>query len=88
MSRKRRFTDEECKDLAAWFNQLRGMGSVRAKTRELKVSKGALMDAIARGNNKPRRAIREKLSGYDISQLADEIASRETDHSEQIDEVA
>jgi hypothetical protein len=73
LSRKRRFTDDECKNLASWFNQLRGMGSVQAKCRELKASKGALMDAIARGNGKPRRAIREKLSGYDIDQLADEI---------------
>jgi predicted DNA-binding protein YlxM (UPF0122 family) len=89
MSRKRVLSDEQCKALAEWFNTLRSMGSVRAKCRELGVSKGALMDAIARGNGKPRRFVREKLSAYQLEQFVNEIASRETDHSDQLtDEVA
>lgn len=88
MSRRRIFTDEQCKELSEWFTQLRSMGSVQAKCRQMSVSKGALMDAIARGCGKPRRAIREKLNAYEIERLASEVVSRETDQSEHIEKVA
>lgn len=87
MSRRRKFSDDECRHLAQWFAQLRSLGSVQAKCRELKASKGAVMDAIARGSGKPRRAIREKISAHELERLGDEIVSRGTDHSEHIDEV-
>jgi hypothetical protein len=81
VSRKRKFTDDECKGLAAWFKSLRSLGSVRGKARELKVSPGALMDAIARGDGRERYTQRQKLRAYELEQLVDEIASRGTEHS-------
>lgn len=73
MSRKRRFTDDECKNLAEWFANLRRMGSVAAKAREFQISEVALRDAIARGQGKDTSATRKKLSEADIDKMADEL---------------
>ncbi len=56
MTRRRVLTDEQCKNLAAWFSQLRALGSVQAKCRELGVSRTALYDAIARDQPIPASA--------------------------------
>lgn len=84
MSRRRVLTDEQCAELAAWFAQLRSLGSVRAKCRELGVSKNALMDGIERGRRGDTHNMRTKLSAADIEQLAEQLMSgdsRETGHS-------
>jgi len=73
MSRRRRFTDEECANLAAWFTQLRSMGSVAKRARELNVSEVALRDAIARGLGRDTGAQRRKLTQSEIEELADAI---------------
>lgn len=78
MSRRRVFTDEQCRALARWHLALRAAGSVRGKARELGVSKGALMDAIARGNGSDPRAMREKLSQADIDALVGGLESCST----------
>src|SRR3954467_191120 len=72
MSRRRRFTDAQCRDLAEWFANLRRMGSVAQKAREQGVSEVALRDAIARGQGKDTGATRKKLSEAEIDKLADE----------------
>ncbi len=71
MSRRRRFTDEECASLATWFTQLRSLGSVAKRARELNVSEVALRDAIARGLGRDTDATRRKLTQADIEALAD-----------------
>lgn len=70
MSAPRRFTDKECKALAEWFSQLRALGSVSAKARELGISKPALYDAIARGQGRLPAATRHKLTAAEIEDLA------------------
>lgn len=76
MTRRRRFTDEECRALASWFTQLRAMGSVRGKARELGISVPALYDAIARGDGRLPAATRHKLSSAELEDLVELIHSR------------
>ena len=73
MSRRRRFTDEQCRDLAEWFSNLRRMGSVAQKARDLEVSEVALRDAIARGMGNDTSSIRKKLSEAEIDALAESL---------------
>lgn len=74
MSRRRALTDEQCKELAAWFQSIRSMGTVAAKARALGISKPALYDAIARGEGRLPSATRHKLSELEIEQLAEEVS--------------
>ena len=75
MSAPRRFTDAECKALAEWFGQLRKLGSVTAKARELGISKPALYDAIARGSGRMTAATRHKLTDAELQELVELVAS-------------
>jgi|AAFX01.1.fsa_nt_gi hypothetical protein len=73
MSRARKFDDTTCKNLAQWFERLRGLGSVAAKARELGVSEKAVRDAIARGNG--TYEARHKLSESELGALVDQLGS-------------
>jgi hypothetical protein len=75
MSRKRVFTDEECKQLAEWAAS---RGSMKDKAKELNVSVGALRDAILRGEGKDPGYIRRKIQTWLTS------VPRETDDKSQI----
>jgi hypothetical protein len=73
MSRARKFDDTTCKNLAQWFERLRGLGSVAAKARELGVSEKAVRDAIARGNGTYESRVQKHLSDDEIAKLVDTI---------------
>jgi hypothetical protein len=76
MSRKRKLTDEQCRELAAWYQS---RGSVSEKARELNISMGTLRDAILRGMDEPSGHIRRKI---------EKLVPRETEQESQISEVA
>lgn len=79
MSKPRVTTDEQCTALAAWFADLRRLGTVQSKARELGISVSALYDAIARGQQRPTAGERMKLAGY---------VSRESNQGEAKEDVA
>lgn len=64
MSRRRKLTNEQCNELAKWHAELRQLGTVQSKARELGISVGALYDAISRGSKKPTAAQRHKFVAY------------------------
>jgi hypothetical protein len=64
LSKPRVTTDEQCKELADWWWELKRMGSVREKAKEMGISVCAVYDAIARGLQKPTAGQRFKLSEY------------------------
>jgi hypothetical protein len=61
MSKPRATTVEQDKANAAWWWELRNMGTVRDKAKELGISIPALYDSIKRGLNQPTAAQRFKL---------------------------
>lgn len=75
MSRRRALTDEQCRELAAWYT---GRMSIVAKAQALGISVSALYDSIARGLGKPTTGERHKLSQYEIDKIVDEMVSRES----------
>jgi hypothetical protein len=87
MSRRRAFTDEECRDLAAWYAQLQSLGTVFDKCREHGVTYGTLRDAILRGQGKDVGHVRRKLKAWEIEQMATRLSTevpRESETSSQI----
>lgn len=64
MSKPRVLNGDQDKALAAWFADLRRLGTVQSKARELGISVSALYDAIARGQGKPTTGERFKLRDY------------------------
>lgn len=74
MSAPRKLTDEQCRELAQWFQSVRNLGTVAAKAKALGISKPALYDAIARGEGRMPSATRHKLSELEIEQLAEEVS--------------
>jgi hypothetical protein len=79
MSKPRVTTDEQDREIAAWFDQMRSFGTVHEKAKSLGISVSALYDAAARGRNQPTAAERFKLRYLDD-------VSRESKQSESIDE--
>ena len=75
MSRRRAFTDEECRDLAAWYEQLQSLGTVFDKCREHGVTYGTLRDAILRGQGKDVGHVRRKLKAWEIEQIAARLST-------------
>jgi len=73
MSRRRRFTDEECQRLAEWA---RSRSTYAAKAKELGVSEPTLRDAIARGNGEMTEGTRRKLSDAELTDLGRQILER------------
>lgn len=67
MSKPRVTTDEQDQALAEWWWDLKSMGTVRDKARELGISVCAVYDAIARGLDKPTAGQRFKLREYERS---------------------
>lgn len=60
MPRNRILTDEQCKDLAAWFRSVR---TVREKAKELGISPDAVYDSIARAEgNDPRETPQSEVA--------------------------
>jgi hypothetical protein len=78
MSKPRVTTDEQCKELADWWWDLKHMGTVRSKAKEMGISVQALYDSISRGLNQPTSGMRFKLRDV----------SRESIQTECKDEVA
>jgi hypothetical protein len=74
MSKPRVTTDEQDKALADWWWELRGMGTVRDKAKELGISVHAVYDAISRGLHKPTAGQRFKLREYDVSRESEQPA--------------
>jgi hypothetical protein len=68
MSKPRVTTDEQCKELADWWWDLKNMGTVRDKARELGISIPALYDSIKRGLGEPTRAQKYKVREYAASE--------------------
>lgn len=64
MSKPRVTTPEQDKALADWWWELRNMGTVRDKAKELGISVCAVYDAISRGLQKPTSFERFKLNDY------------------------
>lgn len=82
MSKPRVTTDDQDKELADWYWQMKQMGSVRDKAREYGISVCAVYDAIARGLGKPTAGERFKINDY----LRD--VPRESIHSESNEDAA
>jgi hypothetical protein len=82
MSRPRKLTAEQDKQLADWWWQLQQAGTVRDKAREYGISMHAVYDAISRGLHQPTAGERFKLREYERS------VSRETEHNEPNGEAA
>ena len=59
MTRRRALTDEQCVELARWYEARRSMAD---KAAELGISINALYDAIARGQRQPTHNERHKLA--------------------------
>lgn len=79
MSKPRVLDDKKDAELAAWFANLRRMGTVQQKARELGISVSALYDAIARGDGRLTTGARYKLAhAFDVS--------RESPHNEAIED--
>ena len=76
MSKPRVTTPEQDADLAAWYTQLRSLGSVQQKAKDLGISVGAVYDAISRGAGRPTAGARFKLR---------DLVSRESTQSESIE---
>jgi hypothetical protein len=95
MSKPRVTTDAQDQELAAWYWDMKNMGTVRSKAKEMGISVCAVYDAIARGLGKPTAGTRFKLNAYQIEQIAQQLrdsdalasAPRGTIQSESIDEV-
>lgn len=64
MSKPRVTTPEQDTELAAWYSQLKRLGSVQQKAKELGISVCAVYDAIARGQGRPTAGSRFKLRDY------------------------
>ena len=79
MSKPRVTTDEQCAELAAWFADLRRLGTVQSKARDLGISVSALYDAIARGQGRMTAGARMKISSY-----RSDLVPRESNDSESI----
>lgn len=84
MSRRRVLTDEQSSDLATWFRQLRLLGSVQSKCRELGISRTALYDAIARAEDRLTSGGRHKLTHAELEELCD-LVSHETLQTDKLD---
>lgn len=81
MSRRRRLTDDQCKELARWCDELEALGTKQKKCRELGIDIQTLRDAIKRGRGEYTKSTKRKLKQYEIEQLAQEVCdkvSRET----------
>lgn len=89
MTKPRVTTAEQDRELAAWYEKLRSLGSVRQKARELGISVPTLYDAIARGQKQPTHNERYKLAVYlrELSEkLREPLVPRETLRTESIDD--
>lgn len=64
MSKPRVTTEEQDQALADWWWDLKNMGTVRDKAKELGISVCAVYDAIARGLGKPTAGERFKVNSY------------------------
>ena len=90
MTKPRVTTAEQDRELAAWYAQLRAMGTVQQKARELGISVCAVYDAIARGSKTPTRNQKHKLASYlrEMSEkLREPMVPRESPHNESIESV-
>jgi hypothetical protein len=74
MSRKRVLSDEQCAELAKWAE---ARGSHAAKAKELGISKGALRDAILRGQGKEVSYARRKVAPYLVPRETDSESQKE-----------
>ena len=61
MSKPRVTTPEQDAALAEWYGNLKRMGTVQQKARELGISVCAVYDAIARGQGRPTAGARFKV---------------------------
>jgi hypothetical protein len=61
MSRPRVFTDEQCRELARWYES---RGTISDKAKELGVNMNTLRDAILRGQGKDVGHVRRKLAAW------------------------
>jgi hypothetical protein len=90
MTAPRVTTPEQDNELAAWYAQLRKLGSVRQKAREIGISVPALYDAIARGQKQPTHNERFKLASY-LREMSAKLREplpevpRESLHSESVE---
>lgn len=80
MSKPRATTEDQDTALAEWFVNLRSLGTVQQKAKEMGISVSAVYDAIARAQGRPTAGIRFKLREYDVP--------RESTNNVSIDEVA
>lgn len=74
MTRRRALTDEQCAELARWYEDYQRIGTVDEKCRELGISEDTLRDAVRRARGEEPRPLRRKLSQADINQLIDDIS--------------
>jgi hypothetical protein len=88
MTRRRLLTDDQCKELARWCDELDQLGTRQKKCRELGVDIQTLRDAIKRGRGQYTKNTRRKLQQHEIEQLAQQIcdSSRETTNDCEISE--
>ena len=80
MTRRRALTDEQCRELARWCDELEALGTRQQKCRELGVDIQTLRDAIKRGRGEYTKHTKRKLQQYEIEQLAQSLCDvpRET----------
>jgi hypothetical protein len=82
MSKPRVTTEAQDQELAAWYWDMKNMGTVRSKAKEMGISVCAVYDAIARGLGKPTAGERFKLSEFSRD------VPRESPNNESIEDVA
>lgn len=80
MSRRRVLTDDQCRDLEAWYSNYQRIGTIDEKCREAGISEDTFRDAIRRVRGEVPRPLKRKLSEAEINQLLDGIP-RETSES-------
>ncbi len=88
MSKPRVTTAEQDAANAAWFEDLRKLGTVQSRARAMGISVTALYASIARGRDEPTWNQNFKLATYlrEMStKLREPSVPRETTHSECID---
>jgi hypothetical protein len=93
MTKPRVTTAEQDVANAAWFEDLRKLGTVQSRARAMGISVSALYDSIARGRNEPTAGERFKLASY-LREMSAKLREplpdvpRESPHNEAIEDDA
>lgn len=75
MSRKHKFSDAACEELAQWFQNYQRIGTFAEKARECGCSEQTLRNAIDRGLKRDDSNMRQKLTTAELEELVEQISS-------------